>query len=434
MKRFPLAVTLFSTSLVALAVSESVHAQEKYFSVRAGAAFSDNIRRSANNEEEETIPLLDVVTRLEHTGRTVQASLNTNLGYRTYQDTNLDDEVLGGASANLVLMPAPETFHWTVSNSFGTTQSNPFTANSPLDRENINNFATGPDFFLNFGRRTRLGINGRWQTYDFEVSETDNETIGGTVSLTRTLTPNRSVSLNVSGREVDFDNPLNSDLELQTAAIGFNSEVSNGSLSVQIGGNQVESDDGLIDGDGLFANVGFRRQVTARTSFSISYDQRLSTAGDIFQLFQNAGGREFGNTRNVAGVAEPFENRRLNFGLEMLRGSSTYFLGANIQTQEYVETNGLDRDRYTLSGGWNHQFGFGWSFSADAALERQEYDITSRTDDWLRFGLALSKDLSRAFDIAVRFESTYRDSNNNAVDIDENRISVTVGYTYDRTR
>ena len=404
--------------------------------IRGGIAHSDNIGRKNTDEVSETILTVDGTINLSHVTRASEFLLQGSLGYRHYLDDTYDGNVVGNMLAAARFTLVPETVTWVFEDRFGTLQQNPYQAETPDNIENINNFSTGPDLHFVIGNVTALDMGARLRVNTFEESDLDNDVLGGNIALVRAISSKRNVSLNYSLDQVDYDDDiLGRDYDRQLAYVGFSSEMSRGMVSFKLGGNRVEfDDDTLAEGsaDGLYANVEFSRQITSRSSFTASYDQQYSDAGNIFREFQDPGRSTQSSNGDVVGAGEPFEGQRFRVGWNMVRARTTWNLSVNAYNEDYVSRDILDRNRFGLQGGVSWQLGSGWTVSGGLRLEQGQFSSADRDDDDLTLNVGLTRRLSRTLDLNVNYMRADRSSTEPLAEYTENRVALTIGYSRDR--
>ncbi len=415
------------TFLLALALSLPCVAAEIEYEIRVGASRSDNIARTDMAEIEETVALFGLELNLQHESRRLEASVVTDLEYRNYTDDTFDNEVVGSLNADLVFQIAPDILSWVIRDQFGNLQTNPFEANTPANRQNINRFSTGPDLIIRMGSVTRVELGGRYFINKYEVSDIDSDVLSGRLSLVRALSPRRSLSLNVTADRIEFDNTtLNSNYDRQGAYIGFHSEISRGSLAINLGYNEIHDDGEVFDGN--LINVEWTRELSASTTFKLAYDEGLTDASDSLDQNQEAGGG-FGDVQRTPGVSDPFENKRFSAGIDFSRDSNSFFISAMYNKDEYVTLSGLDRDWSELRVGVSRVLGSAWRFRLEGGIRKTEFVVSGREDDDTILRAGLSRQLSRTIAINLDFTRFDRDSSESGTNYVENVASLTFSFS-----
>lgn len=396
------------------------------YEIRVGATRSDNVLRTDVFEIKETIALVGLTLDARHETRKVMASLVTDVEYRNYTDNAFDDDVVGALNADLLWQFVPGTFSWVFQDQFGQLQSDPFRANSPVNRENINRFSTGPDLRLRMGSTTALEVGGRFHVTQFELSDADNDVLSASVSIVRALSPRRSLSLNVKEDSVKFDTAgFERDYDRQAAFLGFKSEVSRGSITVNLGRNKIDRNGQTTDGS--LIHIAWNRDLSPSTTLNLAYDGRLTDSADTLGRTQNPG-QGFGDPQRTAGVSDPFENKRFTMGLNVRRNSNNFYASMTYNDDEYITQSALNRDRAGLNVGLSRVLGSAWRVRLSGMLEKTEFAASGREDDDTVIRAGLSRQLSRLAAVNLDVTRFDRDSNESDFDYVENTISLTFSF------
>ena len=401
-------------------------AAELEYEVRIGASRSDNIARTDDLEIEETAALAGLVLDVQHESPKVEASLVTDMEYRSYTDDTFDNEVTGSLNADLLVKFAPDVFSWVFQDQFGNLQTNPFQPDTAVNRENINRFATGPDLRIQMGSSTAFELGGRLYINQFEVSDIDNDVLNGRISFVRATSPNRSVSLNVTADRIEYDDTvLNSNYDRQSAYFGFESENSRGSLTVNLGYNELHDNGIVTDGNVILFNLD--REISPSMTINLSYDESLTDASDTLGRSQNPG-QEFSDPQQTAGVSDSFENRRFTMGVDHNRNNNNFFVTLLYNEDEYVTVSTLDRDSLGVRIGFSRLLGSSWRIRLSGAFQRTDFLETGREDDDTVLSAGISKQLSRSVGINLDFTRFDRDSSEPGFDYVENLVNLTFSY------
>ncbi len=395
---------------------------ELTYEVRIGASYSDNIRRSDADEEDETIAVGGLNVDWAAESRRFTGAFDADFEYRDYLDDTFESDNVSSADLNLEFKAAPDVFHWVVDNRFGTLRRNPFDAETPGNRENVNRLSTGPDFFARLGRKTRLAIQGRYASTNYEESDADSETLDGTVSLQRAVSPNRTLSLNLSAARVEFDDVQGtSGFDQYSAYVSINSEISRGTLRASLGANEVHDRGDVFSG--TFAELEWARQLSSLSRLTLSYSLRYSDAGDLFGRFDGLG-TGTSRVREIVPVTDPLEVSRLAVTYRYNKNNVTYLLSAFASDDDYEVQNGLDRQRLGANADVSADFGRGWRLGADLGFRQSSFDTPDRSDDYLTGGVRIDRRLSRLFWISLQYNLDDRSSDAEAQDYRENRVTL----------
>ncbi len=413
-------------ALTGLLVISEGQAVEVDYELRAGGFYSDNIRRAGSGSSDDLVAFVGFGLDLQQVSRRIDLSILANLDYQHYLDNTFDGEVVGALNGNLTFGISPGVLDWVTTNRFGTLNTNPLLPDTGGNRENINNFSTGPELSLKLGGVTSLKAGAHYRNNNFEVRETDNDVLGGDIGLHRALSPNRSISLTATVDDVEYDNQLlNQNFERRAVFVGFNSEISRGRVSLSLGSNEVDT--GSMTADGTLASISVTRRLSPRTEFRLSYDQRFSDAGDIFRRFENPG-REFDETQDIGGLGAPFESRRFSVQVDMQRGNNEFFAAVHFNDEDYESIDFLDRKRTEGNFGVARQINREWRASADVRLRLTKYRNLDRSDDDLQLGLSAARRISRDFYLDFGYRLFNRNSSGVSTDYTDNRLFVTLRF------
>jgi hypothetical protein len=429
-----------ATGLIALAVATSgiAHAQQpppvpgragqvapgQQFDLAfsLGGAWSDNINRQPEIEDEGTIGQAGVQLGYSQQSRRLTTDINANVMYEHFFDGVFDNDVIGGADGLFILGIVPERFEWFLQETFGQINSDPFSASTPDNRESVNYFTTGPDFTLGLGGATSMRLSGRYSSTQYEVTELDGERYSATGALIYQLSGNSNLSLNVTGEEIKFDDQnTNVDYEQQQAFMRYEAQGARTGLSLDLGYTSLEGD--TTDADGLLVNLALSRRLSTASVLTFSAGTQFSDSGDLFRATQGGQGptRE---TQSVIGSSDPFENRFAALSWDFDRNRTGFGFGAIHSEERYENFTELDRTVTTFSGNFSRELSQALDVRLFALLEREEFDSTGFQDDEVRGGASIGWNVARTLQLRFQVERYDRDSTAEATEYTENRASL----------
>ena len=419
----PRNVGIFAACVLFTISTSYVEAYELEYELRLGVGTSDNIGRTPASEIDDVIALVGVELAYERDSRGLELRIEGDVEHRKYTENSFDSETLGEVNADARVNILSDAISWVVEDRFGHVQSDPFEADSPDNRETINNFTTGPDFRLAMGSSDAVFLSGRYGVSDFHESDVDNDFIQGRLSYVHALSRIRELSFNVAVDEIEYDNPEISGFRRHAAFIGFKSETSRSEVSLRIGRNELK--DFITESGGTFVEFEFARDILATSRLVLGYDQRFTNGSELFSDFQNPGAG-FGQTRNVTSVGDPLQIKRASAGIEAARGASSYSLFVAGQEDDYETRGEFDRTRFDIRLGGRWSLNETWSVSSSVGMVRNDFDQVDRDDEDLDIRAGLDARLSQR--TSVRFEAIHfdRDSNDARFDYIENQLFLTI--------
>ena len=417
-----------ATAIIYLACGiHLAHGAEVDVEFRLGGTYSDNAGRVNSNDTSDTIVSAGLWLDVSEITKRFDGSLTANIDHNVYTEDTFDDETFASFAGVAEVQLMPRVFSWVVANRFGKLRTDPFQADTPTNRENVNRFSTGPNLNLRLGNVTVIRLDGRYKKTRYEISDFDNDVLSGSISLIRMLSEARSISLNVTADRIEYDDSdLYSNFDLQSASLAIQSRVSRGELSAAIGVNQIH--DNGITFDGLLANITWNRKITSASSLSLGYDQRFSESGDLFERYQEIN-KSNDTSSPVLGSANPLEISRGSVGYQFNKEGNGVSFSFSHSQLDYEMDDFLDRDISALRINIQRKLGAAWQVRIGARALRTEYDQSKREDDDLELSVTIRRQLTRALRVDFGARHIERDSNAVGSDYEENRYTVQLVYS-----
>lgn len=410
---------LLALSLLAIPCGSALAVE---YTVRAGGSYNDNIQRAPDNEEDSSVGIVGLTLANPYESRRLTANIDIDLDHRFYSVEGVDDETVGFATADALLTLIPGFIDWFAEYEFGTVQTDPFGVNRPGNRGNINAWSTGPNFHMELGTVTALELQGRYMETGYEAIDLDNSTLQGNLAVQRSISTNRTVSLNLTADRTEYESAVQeTKFDRQSAAIGFDSVAARGTLGLRIGYNEVHDAGRVLDGTML--NVSFTRELTPRSTFSLDYDQRISDAGDLFRRFGEQQ-RGVEDVIDFTDVSNPVENRRIGAELRLNGRVTNYHINVAVDDMDFDTAESRDRRREQLQMGVSRSFGPAWDVDLVAQLSRNEFDVSEREDDDIGVTASLTRRLTEKLGLRVGYEYASRNSDDPQFEYDQNEYSL----------
>lgn len=207
--RLPIgAMLLFATSGV---MAQAV--QELEYSVRVGAAYSDNVeRRPSGLEESASAAVVGVAFSGERTTGRLRYDLDTDVSYNEYLSSDVDSEVLGRAGVHGAYFFVPETFSWNAGLDYDQLRSDLLRPLAPGNLTDQLSLSTGPSLRLRFSNTLEGQIDSRFTRLNYgEGADAatnqyeDNDTLSARALLGRRANPRSLLALGGSWDDVNYD-------------------------------------------------------------------------------------------------------------------------------------------------------------------------------------------------------------------------------------
>lgn len=399
--------------------------RETQFALTAGVSGSDNIGRMPDNEQSGTIGQAGVIVGFAQQSRRVRSDVQANAVYERYFDDNFDDGVVGGVDANLRLGLVPERFDWVVQENFGQITTDPFSAATPDNRENINYFTTGPDFTVRLGGAMSMLLSGRYSDLQYETSDLDSRRYGGTLALIRQLSGTSTLGLNVMGEQIDFDTEgPTEDYDRYEAFLRYAVEGARGGLSMDLGYTAVDQRNKT---DGLLARVDLSRRVSASSAIAFSAGTQFSDSGDLFRDTQNHRGvsRE---SQSIILSSVPFRVNSAALSWEFQRNRTGFGARAEIGDEDYEDLSDLERTVAVYSIFASRELSRFLQMRVFIALNHEDFDVGFK-DDEINAGASLAWLIGRNLQLQFQYDYFDRDSTAGDTGYKENRASLFLAWS-----
>jgi hypothetical protein len=394
----------------------------------AGAAWSDNVLRVPENEDDATIGIAALRIGYREERARLSAALDGSLQFEHYFDDEYDDDVLGGVAGDLRLGVVPERFDWVAQNNFGQVRSDPFAAATPNNRESFNYFTTGPDFSFRLGGTTVMRVSGRYSDTRYEESDAlDGQRKSAQLSLLRETGVDRGVSLNLITERIEFDDAgSDNEYDRHQAFVRFAGAGSRAQLALDLGYTVL--DDGADESDGLLIRFEASRAISARSRASIGGGRQFSDAGDLFRELQVRRGPSFDGER-VLLSRDPFTSTTGYFAWDFDFNRTAIGFGVDYEKEAYESAVELDRDVLTWSAYVERELSYRTRVRIGAALAEEEFKNTGFKDDEFILTGEFTYALSRTFELQLQYRKEKRDTSLDATDYDENRVSLLLAWS-----
>ncbi|HEY0941123.1 MAG TPA: hypothetical protein VGE08_13570 [Steroidobacter sp.] len=393
-----------------------------------GINWSDNIRRTAVDEDEGTYSRTAVLLTYERQSQRLNASVNADVGYEYYFDDEFDSDVVGGLDGTAVFGVVPGRFEWFVQDNFGQVTTDPFAAVTPETRENVNYFTTGPDVFVRLGSVTRLRVNGRYSNINYERSPFDHDRIGGGVGIERELSSSSVASLNLRTDRTEYDaNVPDVDYDRDEASLGFIAQGARTRANLEVGYTRLTALDSDRESSGLLLRLSLDRQLTQASQLGLTLGREFSDAGDVFRLQQSLTGVSQG-TQTVLPSSDPFTNEYVTLHYQLVGRRSGMGAGVAHFEETYEGAGNADRTRLLVDASIYREL------SANTRVEllgrREEDDARNIPGDYVETSGALgfSWQASRKLSFNLQIERVDRNSELAGGGYVENRAWLGVRY------
>jgi hypothetical protein len=333
-----------SAAVLMLTVAPQSRAELAY-DILAGVGETDNVRLTPTDKRSDTIATAGFDLTWEERRRTYDADVTADVQYLDFLRHSYSGEVVGNVLGNLHLILLPQVLRWTVSENFGQSSIDPAAASTPNNRENLNNFSTGPDLSLPLGPTDALLVNARYSNVKYQVSDLSSNRYSAGVGARHELSAASGVSLNVQDELIRFaDGESNPDYDQQEAYIRYDATGARTRMNFDVGYTRLKLPTEQVGG--LLARLEVTRQLSPSQSVTFTAGHDYSDAGTEFVLLQALGGANLA-TQAIGASSSPFKQNYVTVGWAFQARRTGFGLDAGHFKLVYEESNLLDEQRST---------------------------------------------------------------------------------------
>jgi hypothetical protein len=392
-----------------------------------GAGYSDNVRRTATDEINESIAMAGLRFAVNEDTRRLQADVVGDLAYYSYLSNTYENELVGSVYADTEFTLLPERITWALSDQFGQVAIDPFQPATPDNRENINYFSTGPDFTVGLGSQFRLRLGGRYSLITYEEDPLDATVTGGQVALVRSLSGRSSVSLNGSLRQTEYDDPvLNSNFDQMESYFRYEVQGARTNLAVDAGYTKLEREALDVEESGALLRFDLSRRMSSSSVLSLSGAHEFSTSAGAFAGDLGAHGGV--STAPGRQTADPFTLDRATLGWSFNRNVTSISAAANWSEQTYDTNTTLDQTTMVLAARYRRDLSAATSMGVNVSHTAFSYVQSGADYDELTVGVSYSWRMSRSLTLDIKYDYADRSGDATMNVFKENHLWLMIGY------
>jgi hypothetical protein len=412
--------------LATLICGGTASAVELEYRASLGAASSDNVRRTADNEIDETIGIAQLQFSLDERTNRVRADVFGDLAYYEYLDDTFDSELVGNVYADTAFQIVPDRFIWSASDQFGQVLIDPILPSTEENRENINYFSTGPDFIIGASWPVRLQFGGRYSLTEYEDSPLDLSSTAAQVALVRSLSERSSFSVNGRIEQIEYkDESLNADFDQIEAYLHYQASGARTNLAVDAGFAQLRREISDDDESGALVEAEMSRRISGSSTLQLSAGRRFTTAAGAFVAEQGIGD---GGIAAGHQTANPFTRDHLTLGWAFRRNRTGFNVDLGWSQRTYEGVGSLDQSGLTLSTRYSRELSPRASLGLGVAYATADYEPPAPDNEDLTFRTTFTWRLTRNISLEARYDFFDRSSTSRPTEYTENRFWVTLGY------
>ncbi|HKT72432.1 MAG TPA: outer membrane beta-barrel protein [Steroidobacteraceae bacterium] len=420
----PVAGSITDTARQAVALSSDTTDQTR-LDVSASVGETDNIARMDGGPS-QTVGVIGVDFGLKRTGRRFDTDLKGDFNYIDYLQSYYGSEVTGRFDGAAGWEIVPERLRWSVEDSFGQAQLQPFSAVTPDNLENVNVVSTGPDLLLRPTQSLFVKLGGRYAYAHYETNPFDNRRLMGNFALGHDLSGHSSIALNGDFQSIRFTNTIvNSDYDRRNFYASYLARGSRTDLSVDAGVSQ--SNDGGSWRTTPFVRIEATRVVSTASVLKVIASRQYSDASDSFRSLQaGATGRIV--VAPVSGTTSTYLDEYGTVLWSFERSRTMIDLSGTYERNTYATDHAQDVSRASVEARVARRMTSTLTAEVSGRAARERFLETDFHDRDYLASVAVAYRAGRRLEFKLRYDHERRSVSAGTSGYTENRGLVTVSY------
>jgi uncharacterized protein (PEP-CTERM system associated) len=197
------------TAATLAGVSGTAAAARVDYTIDAGVEQNDNVTLSTTDPIDQRYLRGGLGFTITENTSSLQASADGRVEYRDYEDDIFRDTVDGTLAGRLNWIAIPQRLFFSAEDSLSVQPVDALAPDAPGNRQQVNVFSAGPTLLLAWSPSLHGQAELRYVHSDAEVTdEFNSQRLAAALRMIKELTPTSSVTFNVQGQRVDFDDNI----------------------------------------------------------------------------------------------------------------------------------------------------------------------------------------------------------------------------------
>jgi hypothetical protein len=425
-----LALVIAPAALAAQSPSQGQDSRSGTMTLRAGVQRSDNVGFDTIGLTEGELYTLGTTVDYARDGSRGQFAVQGSADYTRYPG-NFDSQLVGTGSLRAGYAFRPETFLWTVEDTYGAVSQDPFAPASPDNTGYVNFFNTGPLARLNLARDYTLEGSATYSRIDYTDAPFDSTRYGGRVALRKQIKPGTSLGLEAERYRNDYAASAGfTNYDADRVLASYVARNARNELSMAVGyGRQTSS---VGDTGAMQARLLYRRAISPRGTVTLGVNRELSDAANFLRGALGDGLQGDGNSPVPGGLVATAESPvrtdyRFAYVHSLPRSTIEFFAS---QSKEDYRNNGIfDRTGYGGGLTLERRMSPRHTFGVQSEYFREDFDVADVVQHSFRLRATSSWRLGRKFFATLQYTYSHGKDSDGSDRYTERRYGVFVNYS-----
>jgi hypothetical protein len=394
------------------------------YEISVGVGRSDNIARVPNGAGSTLLTQGIDFTWHDQRPR-FNTDIDADLQYINYFPRDFHSEVIGNFLGALNAALVPDLLYWDVADNFGQGRLDPLTPASPLNRENINYFNTGPDLRVPLLGNNFFALSAQYGNVTYQTSTLDSTRYGGRIAFIHLISQRSAVSLNVSDQRINYRDVQFPDYSTQDVFARLDSRGLRTTLTVDLGYSRLSSSQ--FPDNGVLARLELSRKISGSSTVAFSVGHQFSDSASAFVLSQTVSGPNLA-TQGGTQTGVPFKSDYGTVGWNFQRNRTSFGLDASVYKETYLQQSSLDDTRILFDAHFSRLLSPTLTVTLADQFYRQNFTNLDQHASENDINAQLAWRASRRVTLTAVVTHAGRNSNIPNTDFTENRVWFSLSY------
>lgn len=419
-------VKFFHFLIIILACSQ-VKAADVSFGLDFILAKHDNVNLDLIPTGDEWVSTITGTIGVIENSSNLIADVNASVSVLNYKNDPSQDTTELNLALNTLWIVNPNRFEWLVSDVYTQTLINPLLSDSQSNREDINIFTTGPNYYLRLNSRHNINFDARFENIYYSSTNGDSDRISTALGWEYRVNSALTNSLNAEFSTLDYkDNTLNdygrNDLFVRVAyQRGRNRFIAEAGVTKL----EFESQDDFSEPRYL---LSIQNQRTVNSDVFLEFSHRISD--EATEIIDDALDPLADSATSTSVGTDIFLEDNINIRYNKTTNRFGFFAEIEGVKRNYATQDQLDIHSFQVSIQPTINFSQTASLNLEAMQLTTLYDnsILDREDVDTTYILSYNNSFSRNLRWSLSVETEQRKSTVPLFDYEDNRILATLSY------
>ena len=419
-------VKFFHFLIIILACSQ-VKAADVSFGLDFILAKHDNVNLDLISAGDEWVNTITGTIGVIENSSNLIADVNASVSVLNYKNDPSQDTTELNLALNTLWIVNPNRFEWLVSDVYTQTLINPLLSDSQSNREDINIFTTGPNYYLRLNSQHNINFDARFENIYYSSTNGDSDRISTALGWEYRVNSALTNSLNAEFSTLDYkDNTLNdygrNDLFVRVAyQRGRNRFIAEAGVTKL----EFESQDDFSEPRYL---LSIQNQRTVNSDVFLEFSHRISD--EATEIIDDALDPLADSATSTSVGTDIFLEDNINIRYNKTTNRFGFFAEIEGVKRNYATQDLLDIHSFQVSIQPTINFSQTASLNLEAMQLTTLYDnsILDREDVDTTYILSYNNSFSRNLRWSLSVETEQRKSTVPLFDYEDNRILATLSY------